>query len=106
MSSRALFSVVLLSVFFVCATGLIAQPPDKVKGQLPANWGKLGLSDEQKQKVYKIQADYRKKIDALEAEIEQMKKKQLEEMTGVLSPDQKKKLAAIIKGSIPEDKKP
>ena len=29
----------------------------KVRGQLPPNWGKLGLTDKQKQTVYRIQAD-------------------------------------------------
>jgi len=105
MLRRGAVLAVLLLVLFVFATGLIAQPPDKIKGQLPPNWGKLGLSDEQRQKVYRIQADYRKKIEALEQEIEKLKKKQLEEMTGVLSPDQRKKLAEIIKGSLPEESK-
>jgi len=38
-------------------------PPVKVKGFLPMNWGKIGLSDDQKQEIYKIQAKYGGEID-------------------------------------------
>ena len=41
----------------------------KLKGQLPANWGKLGLTDEQKQKVYKVQAEFKEKIADLEKQL-------------------------------------
>jgi hypothetical protein len=44
--------------------------PAKVKGQLPPNWGKIGLTADQKQDVYKINAKYTTKIEKLKAEIE------------------------------------
>src|SRR4051794_32572827 len=38
----------------------------KLKGFLPANFKKLGLSESQVQKIYKIQADYKAKIEDLD----------------------------------------
>ena len=45
------------------------EPAPKMRGQLPPNWGKLGLSDEQKQKVYEAQNKHRAKIEALQKQI-------------------------------------
>lgn len=66
--------------------------PAKVKGTLPAGWGKIGLTDDQKQEVYKIQAKYGAEIDKLEAKIKELKAGQMKEMKGVLNADQKKAL--------------
>src|SRR5262245_22161892 len=41
--------------------GQDSQPP-RVRGQLYSKWRELGLTDEQKQKVYRIQTEYRAKI--------------------------------------------
>jgi len=76
----------------------------KVKGVLPPNWGKLKLSDEQKQKVYKVQADYKDKIGALEKQMEDLKGKQNADMVNVLTEDQKKMLRDILTGKLPADK--
>ena len=52
----------------VMACGLLhgddPKPPAQ-KGQLPARWSKLGLSDEQKTKVRAIRGDYAGRIEAL-----------------------------------------
>lgn len=67
-------------------------PKPKLKGTLPAGFRKLGLTDEQKQSVYKIQADYRDRIAALQAMIDKLRKEQKEKIEGVLSPTQLKAL--------------
>lgn len=43
--------------------------PDTVhiKGRLPNGWGKLGLTDLQRQAIYKIQATYNSQISVIEA---------------------------------------
>ena len=41
------------------------EPPVKVKGQLPPNWKKLGLTDDQVQRIYKVQNKYDDEIDKL-----------------------------------------
>lgn len=74
------------------------KPTPKLRGMLPPNYKKLGLSEEQKQRVYKIQADYRDMIDALQAKIEKLKKEQREKIEGVLTPGQVKRLQEIRDG--------
>src|SRR5207244_3228531 len=65
---------------------------EKAKGRLPNNFGKVGLSEEQTQKIYGIQNKYNGDIDKLEAQIAQMKTQRDQEVLAVLSPDQKSKL--------------
>ncbi len=76
----------------------------KVKGQLPQNWKHLGLSDEQVQKVYKVQAKYNDDIDKLEAQIKEMKAKMSKERSEVLTAEQKKRLEEILKTKSGADK--
>jgi Spy/CpxP family protein refolding chaperone len=76
----------------------------KLKGQLPQNWGKLGLTDDQKQQVYKAQAKYRGEIEKLEAKIAELKGEQRKEMEKVLTAEQKKRLQEILTGKAPADK--
>lgn len=96
--------VVGLALVLIASAGINGQEKKdtKVKGVLPANWGKLGLTDEQKQKVYKVQAEYADKIDDLEAKIKELKGKQRTEMEKVLSDEQKKRLKEILGGKAPE----
>jgi len=72
--------------------------PAKAKGTLPANWGKLGLSDEQKQSIYKVQGKYNEEIDKLEAKIKELKGSRDKEMRGVLTAEQKKRLEELVTG--------
>lgn len=69
--------------------------PARVKGMLPANWGKIGLSADQKQEIYKIQAKYNGEIDKLEAKIKEIRANRDKEMKAVLTADQQKKLNEI-----------
>jgi hypothetical protein len=72
--------------------------PVRVKGMLPANWGKLGLSADQRQEIYKIQAKYNADIDKLEAKIKELRGTRDKEMKAVLTADQQKKLIEIRTG--------
>ena len=44
-------------------------PPD-VMHRVPSGYSKLGLTDQQKEKLYKIQAEYYPKIQALEKQLD------------------------------------
>jgi hypothetical protein len=99
----------LLGAMFVVSGGLVGQekkkedakkdePVVKAKGMLPPNWGKLGLSDEQKQTIYKIQNKHDAEIEKLEAKIKELKETRLKEMRAVLTADQKKKLEELVLG--------
>jgi hypothetical protein len=89
--------VAVVALALLLGSGLQGQDKDtKVKGTLPANWGKLSLSEEQKQKVYKIQGDYHDKIASLEKQVKDLKATEKTEMEKVLSDAQKALLKEII----------
>ena len=62
--------------------------------RLPANYTKIGISEEQKKKIYDAQNKYEDQINALEKQIADLKAKQKEEVEGLLTADQKKALQA------------
>ena len=102
--------LVLLLVLFALGGISLGQSakdePVKFKGVLPQNWGKLGLSDEQKQKVYKVQNDYDQKMATLEKQLKDLKAQEKGEMEKVLTDAQKARLKEILLGKVPaEDKK-
>ncbi len=86
--------------------------PVRVRRSLPQNWNKLGLSDEQKQKIYAAQAEYGVKIDALQKQIKELQAKQREAMEKVLTDAQKTRLRELAAEKLPktstptDDKKP
>lgn len=73
-----------------------AKVAKKPSGRLPAQYGKLGLSDEQRYEIYGVQATYKKQIDELEKQIDSLKAKQKTEVEAVLTADQKKKLDELL----------
>jgi hypothetical protein len=108
--SRLCLLALLVGGMFALAGGLSGQdpkkddPPAKIKGKLPPLWAKIGLSDAQKQDVYKIQAKYGTEIEKLEAKIAELKTTRDKEMKAVLSDDQKKALEAAILGNKDKEK--
>lgn len=105
-------AVSFAAALLVCGGGSLAQdgkkdakqevkkddPAPKAKGFLPMNWGKIGLTDEQKQQVYTIQGKYGAEMDKLEAKIKELKATRDKEMKAVLTPEQKKRLEEILLG--------
>ena len=98
----------LLGAMLCLSSGLVGQEPKKdvkkdepstkFKGQLPQNWKKLGLTDEQVQTVYKIQSKHNEEIDKLEAKIKEHKAARDKELKTVLTAEQKKRLEDILLG--------
>ena len=85
-----------------------------LRGRLPANYAPV-VTDEQKEKIYKIQEEYKTKIDAARAQVDALVKEQKEKIAAVLTPDQKKKVEeaeakakeeAKAKGAKPKTEKP
>lgn len=64
----------------------------KLKGRLPNGWGKLGLTDQQKQRVYRLQAEYDTLIAELKSKLEKAKNDRQQALEGVLTAEQKKSL--------------
>ena len=70
----------------------------KVKGTLPSNWGKLGLTDTQVQEVYKIRNKHNDEIDRLKTKIKELETTRDKESKAVLTTDQTKRLDDILTG--------
>lgn len=70
----------------------------RVRGQLPANYRKLALSEQQKQKIYRIQAEYDDKIKEAEDKIAKLKAERSKTVEGVLTDAQKARLKEIQSG--------
>lgn len=70
--------------------------PKKIKGRVPAHYGKLNLSTEQRNKIYKIQADYKSQIDSLKKQLAELNKKRNTEYLAVLSTEQKTNLEKFV----------
>lgn len=74
-----------------------AKPEEgKLKGRLPQYYSKLDVSSEQRQKIYKIQASYAAKKDALEKQLEELKSQCSAETRTVLTADQQAKLDELV----------
>lgn len=82
------------------------------RGSLPTHWGRLGLSDDQKQKVRTIRDQYRAQLDDLDRQMKELRKKEHAEMEAVLTDSQKQRLREIMTEGAPAapdkggDKKP
>jgi len=57
--------------------------------RVPAYFGQLGLTNEQRESIYKIQAKHLPKIEALEKQIAQIRAQNLTECEGILTASQK-----------------
>jgi len=71
-------------------------PAAKVKGQLPQGWGKIGLTDDQKQKIYATRATYKTKIDALKQQVTTLQSKEKAELEKILTEDQKTAIRRLL----------
>jgi Spy/CpxP family protein refolding chaperone len=74
-----------------------AKPGDdaKPRGRLPANFGKLDLTSEQRTRIYEIQGQYDQQIDALVAQLEEARDRRDTEVEAVLTADQKDQLTKL-----------
>jgi hypothetical protein len=91
--------------FVVLACGLLVSPgisggdkketTGKAKGTLPTYWKKLGLTDEQKQKIYTTRASFAAKIGALRDQIDKLQKQEAAELQAFLTDEQKAALKRI-----------
>lgn len=78
---------------------------EKVKGFLRPGWKDLNLSAEQKERVYKIQMQFKAKLDELKKTEAGLKAAQLAEEIKVLTEDQKDQLRKALTGEAKKDAK-
>ncbi|HMO34478.1 MAG TPA: hypothetical protein PKA06_00410 [Gemmatales bacterium] len=70
----------------------------RVRGVLPQYFGKLSLSDEQRQKIYRIQNEYSDQIADLEKKIESLKAERNNKYLKELTKAQRERLEELKKG--------
>jgi hypothetical protein len=70
-------------------------PPPRVRGILPKYFKSFGLSDQQKQDIYRVQATYGAKIDALVAQIKALHAEELMAIEKQLTDAQKARLKEL-----------
>ncbi len=76
----------------------------KRKGTLPAYYGDV-VSEEQREKIYSIQAKYADQIKDLNDQLEALRGKQTKEIEAVLSAEQKAKIDAAREAAAAKKKK-
>jgi hypothetical protein len=109
--SRAALVLLSASAMTVLSGGLplVAQESARTRGDInakkianrtvdptrrvPNYFGQLGLSEAQKESIYKIQAKHQPTIDALERQLEDLRARSLKECESVLTDAQKRMLA-------------
>jgi len=64
----------------------------KPRGRLPTHFGKLGISDVQREKIYVIQAEFDLQIDELLAQLEDLRARRDRTVENVLTDGQKHRL--------------
>ena len=74
-----------------------AEAAAKSRVRLPNNYAQLGLTPEQRQQVYALQAEYSQKIEQLEAQLAALREQRDKECQALLTPEQRGRLAAILK---------
>lgn len=67
----------------------------KAGGRLPPYYGQIGLSTEQREKIYGVQSTYASQIEALQKQIASLEEKRDGEINAVLTADQKKQLDSL-----------
>jgi hypothetical protein len=72
-------------------TGKVA-PPDPTH-RVPPGYARLGLSDQQRERIYKIQADYYPKVQDLQKRLDSLRAEREAKFEAVLTASQKKMLA-------------
>jgi hypothetical protein len=90
--------VTLLALAVVGASLPGDEKPVKARPSLPAYYGKLSLREDQRQRLYRLRADYQAKADDLKRWIEQLKVEEKKALEEVLTPVQRKHLRQLRTG--------
>ncbi|MBO0697529.1 MAG: hypothetical protein J2P46_03980 [Zavarzinella sp.] len=106
---RALAGGALFATLVVLSSdGLMSQDKEKkegrIKGQLPQGWSKLDLTATQKEGIYKLNSEYKQKVDKLQDEIRNLQSELARKRVAVLTDEQKKKLVEMVAGEAGKEK--
>jgi hypothetical protein len=81
--------VTLIALALLGASLLGDETPVKARPSLPASDGKPAMREDQKQRLYKLRADYQAKVDDLKRRIEQPKVEEKKALEAILTPVQR-----------------
>jgi len=108
---RACTLIGVVAVAFAASGLLFGDDKDAKKdtktvkqGALPANYSKLGLNDEQKKKIKDIQGEFGAKIQELQDQIRELRKKERLAVEEVLTDTQKARLRELLLEKAPPDR--
>jgi hypothetical protein len=92
------------------AGGISAQESDntakaKRRGPLPSYFGKIGVDDDQRKKLYSVQESYQDKLAALRKEMKALLAQRDTEMEALLTPGQKLRLQELKADAVKKVKK-
>ncbi|MCA9081894.1 MAG: hypothetical protein KDA58_15140 [Planctomycetaceae bacterium] len=73
-----------------------AAEPQERRGPLPFYYGKLGMSDEQKEKAYAVQESYDKKLDELKKQMKALLAERDQKLNELLTDGQKLRLEELL----------
>lgn len=100
MSVSKTFTTLALGLSLVGTSLLLAQgepkPRTEPRGPLPVNYGKHGLSEDQKSKMYVVFDEYEVKIDELATQIKNLQKERNGKLNAMLTPAQKERLKEVL----------
>ena len=104
MTMRSRIGGVLMGLSLVAVMGLLPSlaqdaPASKAARRVPPYFSKVGLTDEQREKVYAIRARHQAKIEELKQQIEETQLKEMEECESVLAAPQKQLLEQLRSGA-------
>jgi transketolase len=77
------------------AKGAAAKRGEKSSGRLPAYYGKVKVTPEQREKILAIQKEYAAKIDPLRKQLDALTKERDAKMEAVLTPEQQKQMEEL-----------
>lgn len=72
-----------------------ADDDSKSRGRLPNLYGKLGVSEVQRERIYAIQGEYNAQIDELLAQVEELRTERETAMEAVLTNGQRQRLKEL-----------
>lgn len=92
------FGLGILSLALLVSASDSQEKKGKAKGQLPAGWKALNLTEAQKEKVYEINAEYKSKIDELSKKVKELESQRNKARVAVLTDEQRQQLAKLVIG--------
>lgn len=92
--------LVIAIMSLTIAGGISAQESDatakaKRRGPLPSYFGKIGVDDDQRKKLYSVQESYQERLAALRKEMKALLSQRDSEMEALLTPGQKLRLQEL-----------